>query len=61
MVSFTPRLLYPLGKRPSYPGNRKLDRPQSRSGRLGDEKKDFLQLPEDESQLLDLLGLSSIP
>ena len=59
MVSFTPRLLYPLGKRPIYPASRKLDGPQLRSGRLGEEKKkSFLQLPEVESQLLDPLGLS---
>jgi hypothetical protein len=32
MVSFTPRSLYPQGKRPRYPLGRRLGGPQSRSG-----------------------------
>jgi hypothetical protein len=42
VVSFTPRQLYPQGKRPWYPLDRKLGGPQSRSGRgnvSGGEKK----------------------
>jgi hypothetical protein len=38
VVSFTPRPLYPQGKRPWYPLDRKLGGPQSRSGRGGEEK-----------------------
>jgi len=34
----TPRPLYPQGKSPWYPLDRKLDAPQSRSG-CGDEEK----------------------
>jgi hypothetical protein len=37
VVSFTPRLLYPQGKRPWYPLDRRLGGAQSRSGH-GDEK-----------------------
>jgi hypothetical protein len=37
VVDFTPRLLYPQGKSPWYPLDRRLGRPQSRSGR-GEEK-----------------------
>jgi hypothetical protein len=37
VVSFTPRPLYPQGKSPWYPLNR-LEGPQSRSGREGEEK-----------------------
>jgi hypothetical protein len=37
VVSFTPQPLYPWGKSPRYPLDR-LDGPQSRSGRCGDEK-----------------------
>jgi len=33
-----PRPLYPLGKSPWYPLNRRLGGPQSRSGRGGEEK-----------------------
>jgi hypothetical protein len=36
VVSFTPRLLYPRGNSPRYPLDRKLDGPQSRSGRRGE-------------------------
>jgi hypothetical protein len=38
VVSFTPRPLYPRGKRPWYPLSRRLGGPQSRSGRGGVEK-----------------------
>jgi hypothetical protein len=38
MVSFTPRLLYPQGKSTQYPLDRRLDEPQSRPGRGGEEK-----------------------
>jgi hypothetical protein len=37
-VSFTPRPLYPRGKSFRYPLDRRLDGPQSRSGRLEEEK-----------------------
>jgi len=39
VVSFTPRPLYPRGKRPRYPLDRRLDGLQSRSGCGGEEKK----------------------
>jgi hypothetical protein len=38
VVSFTPRLLYPRGKIPGYPLDRRLGGPQCRSGRGGEEK-----------------------
>jgi hypothetical protein len=38
MVSFTPQPLYPQGKSPRYLLDRRLSGPQSRSGRLGEEK-----------------------
>jgi hypothetical protein len=38
VVSFTPRPLYPRGKSPRYPLDRRLGGPQSRSGRRGEEK-----------------------
>jgi hypothetical protein len=38
VVSFTPRPLYPQGRSPWYPLDRKLGGPQSRSGRGGEEK-----------------------
>jgi hypothetical protein len=38
VVSFTPRSLYPQGKSPCYPLDRRLGGPQSRSERGGDEK-----------------------
>jgi hypothetical protein len=38
VVSFTPRPLYPQGKSPWYPLDRRMGGPQSRSGRGGDEK-----------------------
>jgi len=39
VVSFTPRPLYSRGEIPRYPLDRRLDGPQSRSGRGGEEKK----------------------
>jgi hypothetical protein len=38
VVSLTPRPLYPQGKSPWYPLDRRLGGPQSRSGRGGEEK-----------------------
>jgi hypothetical protein len=38
VVSFMPRPLYPQGKSPGYPLDRRLGRPQSRSGRGGEEQ-----------------------
>jgi hypothetical protein len=38
VVSFTPRPLYPQGKSPWYPLDRRLGGPQSRSGHGGEEK-----------------------
>jgi hypothetical protein len=38
VVSLTPQPLYPPGKSPWYPLDRRLDEPQSRSGRGGEEK-----------------------
>jgi hypothetical protein len=38
VVSFTPRPLYPWGKSPRYPLDRRLGVPQSRSGRRGEEE-----------------------
>jgi hypothetical protein len=40
VVSFTPHLLYPRGKSPHYPLDRRLGGPQNRSGRYGE--KSFL-------------------
>jgi hypothetical protein len=37
-VSFTPRSLYPRGKSPRYPLDRRLDGPQYWSGRRREEK-----------------------
>jgi hypothetical protein len=38
VVNFTPRPLYPQGKSPRYPLDKRLGGPQSRSGRLGGGK-----------------------
>jgi hypothetical protein len=38
VVRFMPRLLYPQGKNPWYPLDRRLCGPQSRSGRGGENK-----------------------
>jgi hypothetical protein len=42
VVSFTPRPLYSLGKSSSYPLDRRLGGPQSRSVRGGEEKNSQL-------------------
>jgi hypothetical protein len=52
VISFTLRLLYPRGKSPRYPLDRRLDGPQSRSGR-GGEKKNFQPPPGIEPPNLD--------
>jgi hypothetical protein len=38
VINFTPRPLYPRGKSPRYPLNRRLGGPHSRSGRFGEER-----------------------
>jgi hypothetical protein len=38
LVSFTPQPLYPQGKSPWYPVDKRLGGPQIRSGRGGEEK-----------------------
>jgi hypothetical protein len=45
-VSFTPRPLYSQEKSPSYPLDRRLDEPQSRSGRSGEEKNSQPHYPD---------------
>jgi hypothetical protein len=49
VVSFMPRPLYPQGKRTCYPLVRRFGRPQSRSGRDGEEENSqplpILELP----------------
>jgi len=42
VVSFTPRPLYPQGKSPWYPLDRRLGGPQSHSGHGGEEKNSQL-------------------
>jgi hypothetical protein len=51
VVSFTPRPLYPQGKSPCYPLDRRLGVPQSRSGRSGEEKNSQ-PLPEFEPPII---------
>jgi hypothetical protein len=53
VVSFTPRPLYPQGKSPWYPLDRRLGGPQSRSG-CGDEEKNSQPPPGIEFQLLHI-------
>jgi hypothetical protein len=48
MVSFTPRPLYPQGKGPRYPLDRRLGGPQSRSGH-GDEEKNSQPPPQESN------------
>jgi hypothetical protein len=48
VVSFTPRPLYSQGKSPWYPFDRRLDGPQSRSGRDDDDDDD-----DDDDKLTD--------
>jgi hypothetical protein len=52
VVSFTPRPLYPQGKSPWYPLDRRLDGSQSRSER-GDEEKNSQPPPEIEPKFCD--------
>jgi len=51
LVTLTPRQLYPRGKSPWYPLNRRLSGPQSQSGRFGG-KKNILFLPEFETRIV---------
>jgi hypothetical protein len=55
VVSFTPRLLYPQGKIPWYPFDRRLSGPQSWSGR-GGEEKNSRPLPGLESLIIQLVA-----
>jgi hypothetical protein len=50
-VSFTPRPLYPQGKSPSYPLDRRLGGPQNRSG-CGGEEKNSQPLPGPEPWII---------
>jgi hypothetical protein len=52
MVSFTSQMLYPWGKSPRYPLDRKLVGTQSRSGRCGVEKISYTS-PKSNLQFLD--------
>jgi hypothetical protein len=52
VVSFTPQPLYPQGKNPWYPLDRRLGGPQSRSG-CGGEEKD--SQPPSEMEHLDMV------
>jgi hypothetical protein len=63
VVSFTPRPLYPKGKSPWYPLDRRLDGPQSHSGHSGGEEKNFQPPPRIESydSLLRYLHVISFP
>jgi hypothetical protein len=53
VVSFTPRPLYPQGKSPWYPLERRLGGPQSRSGHDGGEEKNLEPPPGIEPQNTD--------
>jgi hypothetical protein len=55
VVSFTPRLLYSLGKSPRYPLDTSLSGPQSRSGRGGEEKNSLPLLPHAARSLVTIL------
>jgi hypothetical protein len=55
LVSFTPRSLYPQGKSPWYPLDRRLDGPQSRSGR-GGEEENSLRLPALEPPIIQTVA-----
>jgi hypothetical protein len=56
VVSFTPPPLYPQGKSPGYPLDRRLGGPQSRSGRGGEEKNS--QPQRSSSSYLSAIPLS---
>jgi hypothetical protein len=55
VVSFTPRPLYPPGKIPRYPSDRRLVEPQSRSER-GGEEKNSQPLPGLEPPIIQLVA-----
>jgi hypothetical protein len=55
VVSFTPRPLYPQGKNPWYPLNRRLSGPQSPSGR--GEEKNCHTLPGLETTIIRYVSL----
>jgi hypothetical protein len=55
VISFTPRPLYLQRKSPWYPLDRRLDGPQSRSGRCGEEKN-FQALPGLEPSIIQLVA-----
>jgi hypothetical protein len=52
LVNFTPLLLYPQGKSPWYPLNRRLGGPQSRSGRGGEEEKKLPALAGNKTPII---------
>jgi hypothetical protein len=56
-VSFTHRLLYPQGKSSRYPLGRRLGGPQSRSGRVVEEKNS----QDHRDNILQLTVISSFP
>jgi hypothetical protein len=55
VVSYTPRPLYLRGKWPRYPLDRRLDGPQNRPGRCGEEKN--LALPKNQTRVLQPVAL----
>jgi len=57
VVSFTPRPLYSHGKSPWYPLDRRLGRPQCRSGRGGEEKNSQPPKTSFSSYFLFILAL----
>jgi hypothetical protein len=57
MIKFTPRPLYSQGKSPWYPLYRRLDGPQSHSGR-GCEEKNSQPLPGLEDLIIQLVAQS---
>jgi hypothetical protein len=57
VVSFTPQLLYPQGKRLWYSLDRRLSEPQSRSGR-GGEQKNYQPLPGLETLIIQPVAQS---
>jgi hypothetical protein len=57
VVSFTPQALYPQGRGPWYPLDRRLGGPPSRYGR-GSEERNSQPLPELEPQIIQPLARS---